>query len=126
MTAILLANLVPLRVVVGIVLVQTLAVVALLWTTISGDGMAYAVSTGVAFFAFQLFALLMVVSVRATEAARTEADRARGEAEAANAALRAAQTQLATTSRTQERLRDRKSTRLNSSHRPLSRMPSSA
>ena len=51
------------------------------------------------------FALLMVVSVRATEAARNEADRARGEAEAANAALRAAQTQLATTSRTQERLR---------------------
>lgn len=105
MTAILLANLVSVRVVVGIVLVQTLAVVALLWTTFSDGGMAYAVSTGVAFFAFQLFALLMVVSVRATEAARNEADRARGEAEAANAALRAAQTQLATTSRTQERLR---------------------
>ncbi|HPZ69585.1 MAG TPA: hypothetical protein PLU19_12380, partial [Dermatophilaceae bacterium] len=57
MTAILLANLVSVRVVVGIVLVQTLAVVALLWTTFSDGGMAYAVSTGVAFFAFQLFAL---------------------------------------------------------------------
>lgn len=105
MSAILLGQLLPLRAALGAVIVQTMVVVGLLWVSISVDGPSYAVSTGVAFFAFQIFALLMVVSVRATEAARHEADRARAQAEAATAALRAAQAQLAATSRAQERLR---------------------
>ena len=104
MTAILVGQLLPLRIALAAIVAQTLVVVALLWVRISADGFGYAISTGVAFFVFQLFALLMVVSMKATEAAREEADRARADAEAANAALRAAQAELASTSRTQERL----------------------
>jgi signal transduction histidine kinase len=105
MTAILLGQLLPLRAAVAAIVIQTVVVVGWLWVSISSEGPSYAMSTGVAFLAFQIFALLMVVSVRATEAARHEADRARAEAEEATAALRSAQAQLASTSRAQERLR---------------------
>ncbi len=105
MTAILIGQLMSGRVAVAVIVVQTVAVVILMWTTIAENGSSYAISTGVAFLAFQSFALLLVVSMRATEQARKEADRARAETEAANAALRAAQAELAATSRAQERLR---------------------
>ncbi len=105
MTAILVGQLLSGRVAVAVIVVQTVAVVLLLWATIAENGASYAVSTGVAFLAFQAFALLLVVSMRATDEARKEADRARAETEAANAALRAAQAELAATSRAQERLR---------------------
>ena len=105
MTAIVVGQLMSGRVAVALIVVQTVAVVLLMWATIAKDGANYALSTGVAFLAFQSFALLLVVSMRATDEARKEADRARAETEAANAALRAAQAELAATSRAQERLR---------------------
>lgn len=59
MTAILVGQLLPLRIALAAIVAQTLVVVALLWVRISADGFGYAISTGVAFFVFQLFALLM-------------------------------------------------------------------
>lgn len=105
MTAILLGQVIPWRWAVVGILVQTAAVLVGIAVAGGLETLGYAVSMAVAFFVFQLFALLMVLAMRSADAARIEADRSRAETEAANAALRAAQAQLAESSRTQERLR---------------------
>ncbi len=105
MSAVLLGRYLPPLPAIGWIVGQTAAVVVPPLVASGTGALAGAVATGLAFLAFQLFAFLMVVALRDVENAKAAADAARAQAEAVTAALREAQSRLAETSRTQERLR---------------------